>query len=92
MKIYFTILFISFIQLIVSFDSKDFVIEEVKRNINLKKSIISIENQLKLKKTSFEDTFRYLVPKNNTFSLVRIAAETNNKKKLEIQKVSDDQD
>ena len=92
MKIYFTILFICFIQLIVSFDSKDFVIEEVKRNINLKKSIISITNQLKLKKTSFEDTFRYLVPKNNTFSLVRITAKTNNKKKLEIQKVSDDQD
>lgn len=80
MKIYFTILFISFIQIIVSFDSKDFIIEEVKRNINLKKSIISITNQLKLKKTSFEDTFRYLVPKNNTFSLVRITAKTNNKK------------
>jgi hypothetical protein len=33
-----------------------------------------------------------LVPKNNTFSLVRITAETNQKKKLEMQKVSDDQD
>ena len=92
MKIYFTILFICFIQLIVSFDSKDFVIEEVKRNINLKKSLISIENQLKIKKTSFEDSFIYLVPKNNTYSLVRITVEAKNKKKLEIQKVSDDQD
>ena len=92
MKIYFTLLFICFIQLIVSFDSKDFVIEEVKRYINLKKSLISIENQLKIKKTSFEDSFIYLVPKNNTYSLVRITVEAKNKKKLEIQKVSDDQD
>ena len=92
MQIYSVVLFILFLQKLLSFSIDDFVVEEVKRIINLKKSIITIENILKLKKTSFQDTFRYLVPKNNTFSLIRITVETFQKKKLEIQKVADDQD
>ena len=84
-------LLISF-QLVLNYDEKDFYINEVKREINLKESIITIQNSIRLKKNSYQDTFRYLVPKNNTFSLVRITAETNQKKKLEMQKVSDDQD
>ena len=92
MQIFSVVLFILFLQKLLSFSIDDFVVEEVKRIINLKKSIITIENILKLKKTSFQDTFRYLVPKNNTFSLIRITVETFQKKKLEIQKVADDQD
>ena len=79
-------------QQVLNYNEKDFVIERVKREINLKNSIISIVNEISLKKSSYQDTYRYLVPKNNTFSLVRITAETNQKKKLEMQKVSDDQD
>ena len=92
MKIISILLIFVCIQLIINFSVEDFVIEEVKRTIDLKKSIISIENQIKIKKTSFEDTFRYLVPKNNTYSLVRITAEIQSKKKLQLQKVSDDKD
>jgi len=92
MKKYSILLILTYLQLILNFSVEDFIIEEVKRNIDLKKSIISIENTIKLKKTSFEDTFRYLVPKNNTYSLIRITAEANSKKKLELQKVTDDKD
>ena len=92
MKIISILLIFACIHLIINFSVEDFVIEEVKRTIDLKKSIISIENQIKIKKTSFEDTFRYLVPKNNTYSLVRITAEIQSKKKLQLQKVSDDKD
>ena len=89
---YFIFSLLISLQLVLNYDEKDFYIDEVKREINLKESIITIQNSIKLKKNSYQDTFRYLVPKNNTFSLVRITAETNQKKKLEMQKVSDDQD
>ena len=92
MKIFSVLLILAYLQIIISYSVEDFVIEEVKRTINLKKSIISIENQIRLKKTTFEDTFRYLVPKNNSISLVRITAESSKKKKLEISKISDDND
>ena len=92
MKIYSILLLLLCSQIILNFSSEDFSIVEVKRLINLKKSIITIENNLRIKKKNFEDTFRYLVPKNNTVSLIRITAEGPKKKKLEIQKVSDDQD
>jgi oligosaccharyltransferase complex subunit alpha (ribophorin I) len=92
MKIFSVLLILAYLQIIISYSVEDFVIEEVKRTINLKKSIISIENQIRLKKTTFEDTFRYLVPKNNSISLVRITAEAGKKKKLEISKISDDND
>ena len=91
MKFYSLILIIIFINYITSANAEYFTIDKVKRTINLKYSIITIKNEIKLKKNSEEDTFRYLVPKNNTFSLIRIAAWTNKNKKLDIQKVSDDQ-
>ncbi len=90
MKLYF-LLSILILQYISSANSGDFTIEEVKREINLKQSIITIENQLKIKKISYEDTFHYVVPKNNSNSLIRITAQTKKGKKLEMQKVSDDQ-
>ena len=80
------------IQNISSSNSGDFTINEVQRTINLKQSIITIENQIKIKKNSYEDTFHYIVPKNNTFSLIRIIAETTYNKRLEMTKTSDDQD
>ena len=92
MKKYSILLILLFLPIILSFSVEDFVIEEVKRNIDLKLNIISVENRIKLKKTTFEDTFRYLVPKNNTHSLIRITAEANKRKKLEINKISDDND
>ena len=92
MKKYSILLILLFLPIIISFSVEDFVIEEVKRNIDLKLNIISVENRIKLKKTTFEDTFRYLVPKNNTHSLIRITAEANKRKKLEINKISDDND
>ena len=92
MKKIFILLILSYLQLVINFNVEDFVIEEVKRTINLKLSIISIENKIKLKRANYEDTFRYLVPKNNTYSLVRMTAQTNSNKKLEFQKVSDDKD
>ena len=92
MNKFFILSFLICFQQVLNYNEKDFVIERVKREINLKNSIISIVNEISLKKSSYQDTYRYLVPKNNTFSLVRITAETNQKKKLEMQKVSDDQD
>ena len=92
MNKYFILSLVLCLKLVLNYNEKDFVIEQVKREINLKNSIISIVNEISLKKSSYQDTYRYLVPKNNTFSLVRITAETNQKKKLEMQKVSDDQD
>ena len=92
MKVYslLLILIIS-IQTISSASSGEFTIEEVKRTINLKESIITVENQIKIKKLSYQDTFHYVVPKNNTNSLIRITAQEIYGKKLEMQKVSDDQ-
>ena len=87
----FLLIFIS-LESISKSDPGDFIINEVKRTINLKESIITIENNIKLKKNSFEDTFRYVVSKNNTYTLIRITAESIRGKKLEIQKTSDDQD
>ena len=87
----FLLIFIS-LECISKSDPGDFIINEVKRTINLKESIITIENNIKLKKNSFEDTFRYVVSKNNTYTLIRITAESIRGKKLEIQKTSDDQD
>ena len=92
MKIYSILLIFIIIQNISSSNSGDFIIDEVSRTINLKKSIITIENSIKIKKNSYEDTFHYIVPKNNTFSLIRIIAETTYNKELEITKTSDDQD
>ena len=92
MNKYFILSLVLCLKLVLNYNEKDFVIEQVKREINLKNSIITIINEISLKKSSYQDTFRYLVPKNNTFSLVRITAETRQKKKLEMQKVSDDQD
>ena len=93
MKIYSLLLLIFFIiQNISSSNSGDFTINEVKRTINLRQSIITIENQIKIKKNGYEDTFHYIVPKNNTFSLIRIIAETTYNKRLEMTKTSDDQD
>ena len=93
MKVYSFLLLIFFIiQNISSSNSGDFTINEVQRTINLKQSIITIENQIKIKKNSYEDTFHYIVPKNNTFSLIRIIAETTYNKRLEMTKTSDDQD
>ena len=85
------IIFTIIINYISSANLEDFNIDEVKRKINLKQSIIRIENKIKLKQNTDEDTFRYLVPKNNTLSLIRITAWTSRNKKLEIQKASDDQ-
>ena len=92
MKLFSFLLIIICFQIISNSDSGDFTIAEVKRTINLKECIITIENNIKLKKNSFEDTFRYVVPKNNTYSLIRITAESLKGKKLEMQKTSDDQD
>ena len=92
MKIYFLILIFTYFQLISSSNSGDFTIDEVTRTINLQQSIITIENKIKFKKNSYEETFHYIVPKNNTASLIRIIALGNGNKRLEIQKISDDQD
>jgi len=92
MKFYSTLLILVNLQLIYNFNTNDFIIEEVKRNINLQKTLTSIENEIRLKKNSFDDTFRYLVPKNNSNYLIRITAETRQKKRLELQKYTDDMD
>ena len=93
MKKIFILLILSYLQLIINYNVEDFVIEEVKRTIDLKKSIISIVNKIKLKRGNYEDTFRYLIPKNNTYSLVRITAKvSSSEKKLELQKMYDDKD
>ena len=92
MKVYSLLLiFIISIQYISSASTGEFTVEEVKRTINLKECIITVENRIKIKKLSYEDTFHYVVPKNNTNSLIRITAQTIRGKKLEIQRVSDDQ-
>ena len=87
----FLLIFIC-LEFISNSNSEDFTIEEVKRTIDLKQSIITIENNIRLKKNSFEDTFRYIVPKNNTYSLIRIIASNTKGKRLEMQKTLDDQD
>ena len=92
MKLFSFLLILISLEFISNSDPGDFIIDEVKRTINLKESIITIENNIKLKKNSFEDTFRYVVPKNNTFSLIRITVESIRGKRLEIQLVSEDQD
>jgi oligosaccharyltransferase complex subunit alpha (ribophorin I) len=92
MKINSLLLIVIYILYISQASAADFIIDEVKRTINLKQSIITIENEIKIKKISYEDTFHYLVPKNNTKSLIRITAQTNKGKRLQMTKVSDDQD
>ena len=92
MKKYSILLILLYLPIILNFSVEDIVIEEVKRNINLKLSIISVENNIRLKKTTFENTFRYLIPKNNTHSLIKITTEANKRKKLEINKISEDND
>ena len=92
MKLFSFLLIIICFQIISNSDSGDFTIAEVKRTINLKECIITIENNIKFKINSFEDTFRYVVPKNNTYTLIRITAESLKGKRLEMQKTSDDQD
>ena len=92
MKVYSLLLiFIISFQYIFSASTGEFTIDDVKRTINLKECIITVENKIKIKKISYEDTFHYVVPKNNTNSLIRITAQTIRGKKLEIQRVSDDQ-
>ena len=92
MKLISFLLIILCLEFISNSNSDDFTIEEVKRTIDLKQSIITIENNIRLKKNSFEDTFRYVVPKNNTYSLIRIIAANTKGKRLEMQKTLDDQD
>ena len=92
MQGYSFLLFLICLEFILNTGSGDSIIEEVKRKINLKNSIITIENRIKIKKNSFEDTFRYVVPKNNTFSLIRITARTIENEIIEIQKTSDNPD
>ena len=92
MKLISFLLIILCLEFISNSNSDDFTIEEVKRTIDLKQSIITIENNIRLKKNSFEDTFRYVVPKNNTYSLIRIIASNTKGKRLEMQKTLDDQD
>ena len=92
MNSYSFLLILLCFEFILNSGSGDLTIDEVKRNINLKGSIITIENRIKFKKNSLEDTFRYAVTKNNTKSLIRITAETVDNKKLEIQKISEEQD
>ena len=84
------IIFISYITIVNTDDLAVDIINEVKRTINLKNSIITIENKITLKKNLNDDTFRYTVSKNNTMSLIRITAWSNKDKKLEMQKTSDD--
>ena len=91
MKKFSIFLIIGFLQIILNFSSSDFTIQEVKRNIDLKMSIITIENEIKLKKTNSQDIFTYLVPKNNTQSLIRVTALGSKGKKLEIQKTKEDE-
>ena len=92
MKVYSLLLiFIISFQYIFSASTGEFTIDDVKRTINLKECIITVENKIKIKKISYEDTFHYVVQKNNTNSLIRITAQTIRGKKLEIQRVSDDQ-
>ena len=91
MKKYSIILILSYLQIILSYSSSDFTIEEVKRNIDLRLSIVTIENEIKIKKSNSQDTFTYLIPKNNTQSLIRITALANIKK-LEMQKYSEDRE
>ena len=92
MKFYLLLLIFNIIQNISSSNSGDFIIDEVSRTINLQQSIITIENKIKIKKNSYEDTFHYVVPKNSTFSLIRVIAGTTFNKRLEMTKTSDDQD
>ena len=92
MNSYSFLLILLCFEFILNSGSGDLTIDEVKRNINLKGSIITIENRIKFKKNSLEDTFRYAVTKNNTKSLIRITAETADNKKLEMQKTSEEQD
>ena len=92
MKLISFLLIILCLEFISNSNSDDFTIEEVKRTIDLKQSIITIENNIRLKKNSFEDTFLYVVPKNNTYSLIRIIASNTKGKRLEMQKTLDDQD
>ena len=92
MKLISFLLIFLCLEFISNSNSDDFTIEEVKRTIDLKQSIITIENNIRLKKNSFEDTFRYVVPKNNTYSLIRIIASNTKGKRLEMQKTLDDQD
>ena len=80
------IIFISYITIVNTDDLAVDIINEVKRTINLKNSIITIENKITLKKNLNDDTFRYIVSKNNTMSLIRITAWSNKDKKLEMQK------
>ena len=91
MKKFSIFLIFGFLQIILNFSSSDFTIQEVKRNIDLKMSIITIGNEIKLKKTNSQDIFTYLVPKNNTQSLIRVTALGNKGKKLEIQKTKEDE-
>jgi oligosaccharyltransferase complex subunit alpha (ribophorin I) len=92
MKKFSIFLIFGFLQIILNFSSSDFTIQEVKRNIDLKMSIITIGNEIKLKKTNSQDIFTYLVPKNNTQSLIRITALDNKGKKLKIQKTKEDKE
>ena len=92
MKKFSIFLIFGFLQIILNFSSSDFTIQEVRRNIDLKMSIITIGNEIKLKKTNSQDIFTYLVPKNNTQSLIRITALDNKGKKLKIQKTKEDKE
>ena len=73
---------------VLNFSEKDFINEKIKRTIDISQSIITIENEIKVKKNTNSDIYRYLVPKNNTSPLIRITANTKKIKKLDIKKIS----
>ena len=73
---------------VFNFSEKDFINEDIKRKIDISQSIITIENEIKIRKNTNGDIYRYLVPKNNTSPLIRITANTKKIKKLDIKKIS----
>lgn len=92
MSIFPFFLFLLSFNFILNYDEKDFTNEEIKRKINLKQSIISISNEIRVSiQNSDENIYTYLVPKNNTKSLVRITATNIYEKKLQIRKVLSDE-
>lgn len=84
-------LLISLISFIISFDQNDFTNTKIRRQINLKNSIIYYETQITVTKNpeATSSTYIYLVPKNNTKTLVRLSAESSGRK-LEIKKTDSD--
>lgn len=89
MLVFLLCLFLT-INIISSFNSNDFVNEDIKRKIDLKNNIIYIENEIKVNANRDEDTYRYVIPKNNTYSLIRISAKSSRNQQLKIEKIIGD--